>query len=425
MHVIVYPGSVYGSAQAPSSKSHAQRVLAAALLHAGTTFIHQLGNAEDENAVCTLIQTAGAKLIRHADNFVEVQGRGKELLTGYWFCGESGLASRLFAWLAAAQHEEVVLEGTGSLLKRPMKGFRETAQQLGVQVVDRNGCLPCAIKGPFHPKDITIDASYSSQFLTGMLYAYAWYADQKMVITADRLPSKPYINLTVQVLQAFGKNIMVDDDYRHFILLPQEDVRKDYHITIEGDWSNSAVLLVAGAMKGTVTVKGLQFSSVQADKAILTVLEQCGVNYTIDQDTITVSSSMSLKPFEWNAQDCPDLFPILAILASVCSGVSRLYGLHRLIYKESNRKDAIIALLTAFGVDYKVEGDCLTVKGSTKPLRACKLTSWEDHRMVMAATIGALMADGPVEILHADAIQKSWPEFFQTMQQLRVSLELY
>ncbi|MDR3679279.1 MAG: 3-phosphoshikimate 1-carboxyvinyltransferase [Flavipsychrobacter sp.] len=415
MEVIINPGPISGPVHAPASKSHTQRVFAAALLHHGKTIINNAGMSADEIAALEIIAQLGATVNRHPGH-IEIIGNGINTEHGFISCHESGLAARLFTPIAALSLNPVEIKGSGSLLNRPMDTFNTILPELGVKLLHFNGHIPFTVAGPLIPASIKVDGSLSSQFLSGLLFAICYRAKEPLTIEVENLKSTPYIDLTLEVLRHFGKHI-THDSYRFFHIDPTLFIYQyDIHIDVEGDWSNAAYWLVAGAINGNIKVKGLSLQSVQADKAILQLLADIKARITISEDEITVRTS-DLEPFEFDATHCPDLFPILAILAACCDGDSYITGMHRLHHKESNRAESVAEMLLQFEVPFSIEDDTLCITG-TNGLERTTIDSYNDHRIVMAASIGALRANGPVNITGAEAVNKSYPHFFEQLSAL-------
>lgn len=416
MRITINPGTISGMVTAPPSKSMTQRAYAAALLHNGQTTIHYAGRSQDEQAALNAAIALGAKVLNENEHNISLSSAGINPHTTTVDCGESGLAARLFTPIAALWHSEIMMTGAGSLLRRPMELFRETLEPLGATLPDFDGHLPLNIKGPLHPCDITIDASGGSQLLSGILFALSYAATSPITITVNNLKSKPYIDLTLEVLTRFGRPAR-HTDHREFYIDPALFTHADtVDISIEGDWSGAANLLVAGAITGSATVGNLDMKSPQADRAIIDVLKTAGAQITITGNTITVNSA-PLRGFEFDATDSPDLFPILAILAMKCEGDSYIKGVHRLFHKESNRAESISEMLEGFGVHFSIEDDVLCIPGA-KRIRPTLIHSYNDHRIVMAAAVGGLCASGPVEIAGAEAVNKSYPLFFNDLSLL-------
>ncbi|MFN0083697.1 MAG: 3-phosphoshikimate 1-carboxyvinyltransferase [Ferruginibacter sp.] len=417
MKVSVSPSPIAGILPAPSSKSSMQRACAAALLHGGTTYIYNAGISNDDKAALSIIKCLGAlvkieesKITITSDGFSANSKPKEDELS----CGESGLSFRMFAPIAALSGQPISLTGTGSLLKRPMNFFDEVFPQLHVQIESKNGYLPLLIKGPLRPASIHIDGSLSSQFLTGLLFAFAAAATKTETILVNELKSKPYIDLTLDVMRKFGYNI-THQNYECFTICPPSLQTATIEYTVEGDWSSASFLLVAGAIAGSVTVSGLDEESAQADRAIMIALESCGANINKSEDSIEIRKSI-LSAFTFDATDCPDLFPPLAALASYCEGISIITGTHRLAAKESNRAETLQQIFGTMGIDILLVNDEMHITGGK--VNAASVSSHHDHRIAMTAAIAALGASGPMEISNADAINKSYPQFYSDMKKL-------
>ena len=187
-------------------------------------------------------------------------------------------------------------------------------------------------------------------------------------------------------------------------------------IIVEGDWSGAAFFIVAAAIAGSVTISNLNADSLQADRAILDIVKNCGADFEFDKNGIKVSHK-GLKSFDFDARDCPDLFPILSVLAACCVGESHINGLHRLTNKESNRTESICKMLEGFGVPYAIKEDTLLINGISK-FKAAAINSYNDHRIAMATAIGGLRAEGPVTIIHSQCVEKSYSRFFDDFEKV-------
>jgi len=444
MRAIVHPSKLSGSQIAPASKSSMQRACAAALIHIGKTIIHNPGHSNDDLAALDVIQKLGALVeIDNAPNVkanagsVIVNSNGVKPIGPSMNCGESGLGIRMFTPIAALSSELINIEGKGSLVKRPMHFFDEILPLVGVKVKSQKGFLPIAIQGPLVPSNITIDGSLSSQFLTGMLMAYAAAEKQDVVIKVLDLKSKPYIDLTLAVLNAFGWKVE-HTKYESFRFLAHAPLKPIIEYTVEGDWSGAAFLLVAGAIAGPIKVKGLQLNSTQADKKIMEALISAKANMKQEEDGILigpsadVSSNNSNKnsnysngliPFEFDATDCPDLFPPLVALASVCNGITKIKGVSRLAHKESDRGLTLQTEFAKMGVQIDLVGDEMLIHGGAL-IQSATVFSQHDHRIAMACGVAALVANGPIEITEAEAINKSYTDFFIHLQALGAKVDI-
>ncbi|MEI7734316.1 MAG: 3-phosphoshikimate 1-carboxyvinyltransferase [Ferruginibacter sp.] len=425
MKATIQPSVIKGQLTAPTSKSSMQRACAAALLHTGKTMIHNPGKSNDDLAALDIIQKLGAVVNELADGTIAIESTGVHPASGEMNCGESGLSIRMFTPIAALSAQFITVNGTGSLLKRPMDFFDEIFPQLEIAIESNKGMLPLKIKGPLQPKAITIDGSLSSQFLTGLLMAFAKAATSPVTITVNNLKSKPYIDLTLQVMKHFGYQIQ-NNNYESFTIKPINQLTKEHiNYTVEGDWSGAAFLLVAGAIAGGIIINGLNVFSTQADKAILQALIDSGSNISIEENQIMVSPPLGDggKAFHFNATDCPDLFPPLVALAAYCNGTSVIEGVSRLAHKESNRGLTLQEEFAKMGVTIILQDDLMMVKGG-EGLKGAVVHSRHDHRIAMACAVAALQANGETIVEEAEAINKSYPDFYLHLQILNAGVSL-
>jgi 3-phosphoshikimate 1-carboxyvinyltransferase len=419
--VTIHPSSISGSIHASASKSSMQRACAAALLKEGDTILSNPGKSNDDLAAIDVIQKLGATMKKQGDDLL-ISSKGIVPVSHEINCGESGLGLRMFAPIAALSSEEIILNGSGSLLQRPMDFFDEIFPLLQIRVQSNNGKLPIKIKGPLRPTDITIDGSLSSQFLTGLLIAYAKACTAPVTIKVTDLKSKPYIDLTLQVMKHFGWDV-THNDYEKFHFTPiLTSQSPTINYTVEGDWSGGAFLLVAGAIAGEISVAGLDINSPQADKAILSALEKAGASISIDNNEIHIAQA-PLKAFEFDATDCPDLFPPLVALAAYCNGITSIQGVHRLIHKESDRAVSLQEEFKKMGIAIKVKEDTMLINGTGK-LTGAVVHSHHDHRIAMACAVAALKANAETIIHGAEAINKSYPDFYDHLQKLSAKLQI-
>lgn len=424
MKAIVSPSRISGELTAPASKSAMQRACAAALIKKGKTVLSNPGNSGDDIAALDIIHRLGAD-VKNEKKYIEIVSHGINPQAATIDCGESGLSVRMFSSIAAVSSKELTISGTGSLLKRPIDFFDKVLPQLNVQCSTNNGLLPLQIKGPLQPKSIIVDGSLSSQFLTGLLFAYAAADATDVSIIVNDLNSKPYIDLTLDILNTFGLKVPINNSYREFYFENHSKSvfdNKEIQYTVEGDWSGGAFLLVAGAISGNILIKALDVFSSQADKAVIEPLLLSEAEINVNEQEITVKEQ-KLKAFEFDATDCPDLFPPLTALATYCKGKSVIKGVSRLAHKESNRGLTLQEEFGKLGVNIELDGDQMIVEGvnSVKP---CTVNSHHDHRIAMACAVASLRAEGEVIIDGAEAVNKSYPGFWKDLQQLNVQVTL-
>jgi 3-phosphoshikimate 1-carboxyvinyltransferase len=424
MQVIVSPSVIKGSVTVPASKSVMQRACAAALLKGGRTVLQNPGYSADDEAALNIIQQLGAT-VEKIDGEIIINSKGIKPVSNNIHCGESGLSIRMFTPIAALSSTAIVISGSGSLAKRPLHFFDDVLPAIGVDIKSNSGLLPLQIQGPLIPKNISIDGSLSSQFLTGLLFAFSAANANDVTITVDNLNSKPYIDLSLQVMDSFGLNVPEHDDYSSFHFSSTSNTKDKLapgSFFVEGDWSGAAFLLVAGAVAGEVNLRGLNINSVQSDKTILKALEEAGAQIEYSGNEIFIRAG-ELAAFEFNAIDAPDLFPPLVALASYCKGRSVIKGIHRLEHKESNRSLSLQEEFKKLGVIIKIEKDAMIIDGGSG-IKAANVNSHHDHRIAMACGVVALKADGDVIIEGAEAVNKSYPLFWQHMKSLGAALSL-
>ncbi|MDB5197520.1 MAG: 3-phosphoshikimate 1-carboxyvinyltransferase [Flaviaesturariibacter sp.] len=424
MQAVIQPSQILGSITAPTSKSSMQRACAAALIKRGKTTLYNPGASADDLAALDIIRQLGASVIARGETLL-IESTGIAPKTGSIHCGESGLSVRMFTPIAALSDQKIHITGSGSLVTRPLSFFDEILPKVQVTCESNNGFLPLTVKGPLQPGNITLDGSLSSQFLTGILMAYAASSASDITVNVTNLASKPYIDLTLKVMQEFGLPVPINNEYKSFYFPGEPEPAKKHEelsYTVEGDWSGGAFLLVAGAIAGSLEVKGLDVFSSQADKAILQALMQAGVSMSVEAQKIGVRQSL-LKAFHFNATDCPDLFPPLVALASYCEGKTVIEGVRRLAHKESNRALTLQEEFGKLGVAIQLQDDVMIIDGG-KRLTGGTVSSHSDHRIAMACAIAALQASATIYIKGAEAVNKSYPQFWQHLSSIGATVSL-
>ena len=406
-------GRVKGTLTPPCSKSYAQRALAAALLTEEPVVLRNLEFCDDTRSAMRCIETLGATIEQVDPTTLSIKGglhpRGNRLDVG-----ESGLSTRLFTPVAALCPTPVTIVGRGTLLSRPMTMMLDPLRQLGVTVHDNGGFLPIEVCGPMHGGEIEVDGSVSSQFITGLLLALP-RAERDTTLHVRNAVSTPYLDMTLDTAQRFGIEIC-QRDYEEFYIPGNQHYGATY-FSIEGDWSAAAMLLVAGATAGEITVRNVSMLSKQADTAICTALVRAGAAVINETDSVT-AVHRPLHAFEFDATNCPDLFPALAALAAAAEGVSVIRGTSRLEYKECNRAEAICEEYGKLGIEVDLsEEDVMKIRGGA--IHGARTRSHGDHRMAMSLAVAALRSDGAVTIEGAESVAKSYPRFFEDLEHVR------
>ncbi len=443
--------------QMPASKSFAQRAIIAAALAQGTSHLSGYSPCGDNEAALAAARKLGAR-IKTEGSTLEITGIGafeKCLSISDIHVGESGFLTRmLIPVLSVVADGPVLVTGEKTLLKRPLAGAHDIMASFGVRLLPegpapaearKNDCfIPLTVKGPLMPGRADVSGREGSQLISGLLAALPLAGSRSTVYVHDPR-SIPYMFITVDVLKKFGIEIGSEMEGSEDFLQTQDwtlctgvtfKMRGGQHyraadFRIEGDWSGAANFLVAGAIFGDVEVEGLDTQSLQADISIMDILMDAGASMSqLEGDTPTTGSihvtRAPLCAFETDLNNCPDLFPIVAVLAAFCPGTSRIRGVERLRHKETDRAAAIVDMLTQMGVPVQVDEDEMTIEGMGLPqriltgnlLKGGSFTSHGDHRMVMALKVASLGADGPVEIDDTACVAKSFPEFLDMFDKL-------
>ncbi len=414
MDITISRGALKGRLTPPCSKSYAQRALAVSLLAEGESILRNIEFCNDTLSAIRCIESLGAEVRRIDDTTIAVRG-GFAPKSNLLQVGESGLSTRLFTPVASLADMPIVINGSGTLLHRPMTMMIEPLRRLGVEVRDGGGFLPIEVKGPIRGGEIEVDGSLSSQFVTGLLLALP-LAKEDTTLRVHGAVSTPYIAMTIDTAKRFGGKILHNDFSEFYIEGGQHYSATDF--AIEGDWSAAAMLLVAGAVAGEVTLDNISTLSLQADTAICNALVHAGASVINEENSITVAKR-DLQAFEFDATNCPDLFPALVALAAAAEGESVIVGTKRLEHKESNRAETLREEYAKLGIEVDIATEnVMRVRGGE--IRSVTADGCHDHRIAMSLAVSALRSDGAVEIRGAECVEKSYPDFFRDLEHLRI-----
>lgn len=409
----IMPSEINGTVRAPPSKSMMQRAVAASLLAEGESAISAPSFSDDCQAAMRVAEGLGARITRMR-NAVIVSG-GNTPKSRTLDCGESGLCLRMFSPIAALFDRRFTLTGRGSLLSRPVGMVEEPLLALGASCRTNKGMPPVTVKGPVKGGHIEVDGSISSQFLTGLLMALPLCKDDSAIVVSN-LKSKPYVKMTMSLLNIYGVAVSSGDNMERFDIEGNQTYRASSY-EVEGDWSGAAFILVAGAIGGKVRVDNLSPASLQADREILNALEAAGAVLRLGDDSVT-AEKQELHGFEFDAKECPDLFPPLVALACNCKGKTRILGVERLKYKESSRALALASEFSKSGAKLKIRGDMMEVTGGQ--LEGGAVDSHNDHRIAMACAVAGINSRKGVSVRNCGCVSKSYPEFFDDLTSLCV-----
>lgn len=429
MQIKITPKSLSGTVPAPVSKSAAHRLLICAALGDRPCKIRCGGTNADIEATIACLCALGADIRREGEELLVTPiSTAGTTHSATLDCGESGSTLRFLLPVVCALGADCTLIGHGRLPSRPLSPLYEELVEHGA-ILSENGKMPLTVGGELSAGVFTIDGGVSSQFISGLLFALPLLQKPAEIVVTGKLESARYIDLTLEALAAFG-------------IVPEKtangwrfDGTQRYHspetLEVEGDWSNAAFWLVAGALPGAdaapLTVTGLRDGSLQGDKAIVPLLRQFGAKVEQAGDAYTVTAA-PLHGTLIDAADIPDLVPILSVAAAFAQGETVIHNIARLRIKESDRVATVLFLLGAFGVSAFADENTLTIfgggsDGGTPAISTPTLDSFNDHRIAMASAIcaSAAVGDGVNDALiieTAEAVRKSYPDFYDRYRSL-------
>lgn len=406
MKQILFPSKLKGRITIPASKSDGQRALLAAALSYGSSTISGLGKSADELAVLDAIQKMGSKITFLETDVIQIEGIKNLTENCKVSSHESGLGFRLLVGALSSFEGEKIIEASGSLLKRTMEIYEHTLPEMGIVVESNNGFPPLKIKGKLKSGKYVVDGSLSSQFISGLLFGFSKLNEQSELYVKD-LVSRPYVEMTINTLKSFGARI-VEHENSKFVIEASQLTASNY--SVEADWSSASYWLVASALNQELECFNLKMDSKQADKSLLAVfnLANCKIERS---EGIKIDGSQR-RPFEFDATDCPDLFPALVVFAAGIEGVSKVKGIHRLEHKESNRALSLQSEFGKIGLKIDFEEDWMLIHGTGK-LSGGKVHSHNDHRIAMSLAIASCISSSEIEIDGAEAVAKSYPSFWE------------
>ena len=410
-----------GTIKAIASKSDAHRLLICAALADSDTYIACPTRSEDINATANCLEALGAVVRYELDGFyvtpISGSKAGEDRLLD---CGESGSTLRFLLPVCGALGARVSLEMGGRLPTRPLSPLYDEMIANGCKLSE-HGVSPLHCEGRLRSGTYTIPGHISSQYISGLLFALPLLSGESIIRVTGVLESRPYVDMTLDSLRRFGIIVFEEDEQAELIFrIPGSQIfRSPKTISVEGDWSNAAFWLCAGAILSNgskITCTGLNPDSKQGDRAVIEILRRFGAEICIENDSVTVSPGR-LSGLEINAENTPDLVPVLAAVASVANGTTTIYNAGRLRIKESDRLFSVTDTLTQLGANVTETPDGLVIIGKNS-LPGGITKSYGDHRIAMTAAILSTMCSGDVVIQNAEAVNKSYPNFFSDFSML-------
>lgn len=416
MNLKITPAPLSGTLSLPPSKSLSHRALICASLAQGTSHLANLLIADDLTATTEAMKSLGADIIEVAPGEMTVRGiQSTQKYESTIDCNESGSTLRFLIPLGL-NGQKNIFTGRGRLVERPQQIYRDIfeRQQIHYQKPEHQE-LPLEVQGFLQPDHFIFPGNVSSQFISGLLFALPRLKGDSQITLTDALESKDYIDLTLSMLRKFQIQVNVSPDYLHYHI-PGNQSYKPQKITVESDYSQAAFWIAAGLLGKGITLSGLEPDSLQGDRAILPIIQSMNGTYHWQEGNLIVSPSV-LQEAVIDVTHCPDLVPILAVLATQSQGITKIINAGRLRLKESDRLFAMKSELTKLGADIGEEADALIIYGST-PLRGGIVHSHKDHRIAMALGIASLLCSKELVVEDADVVSKSYPDFWQDFTQM-------
>ena len=411
--ITITPSPLTGNVSVPTSKSVCHRAVICASLAEGTSVLKGILVSDDLIATIQAMEALGAVIRQEAGNLI-ITGTDCTKPTHHVInCNESGSTLRFLIPLGL-NNQTMTFTGQGRLVERPLDDYFAILDEQQIPYQTTDGHLPLSVTGSLQPGTFHLRGDVSSQFVSGLLFALPRLAGDSTIIITTDLESQGYIDLTISMLKRFGIEI-INKRYREFFIPGNQKYRStDYQA--EGDYSQVAFWLVAGTIGAPIRCLGLERDSLQGDRAIIPIIQKMGGHLQLEETSLHAYPAET-KGIVIDASQCPDLVPILTVLAAVSEGTTQIIRAGRLRIKESDRLHAMAQELNKLGADVQEHEDSLTIQGHAF-LTGGTVDSWRDHRIAMALGIASIKCRTPLTIQHSECVSKSYPDFWRDLQML-------
>ena len=419
MKIKIYPSKCSGEIKIPSSKSMGHRAIICASLANGKSIISNLDYSDDILATIDGMKKLGANIQCEKDRLI-IEGIKSfdNLKDNIIDCNESGSTLRFFIPIFSLTEEKISFIGKNRLLKRPQKIYEKIFKEQNLYYFQDEDKIE--IEGKIKAKEYFIDGNISSQFISGLLFTLPLLEENSIININPPFESASYIDLTMEVLKEFGITINKVTPLRFKIQGGQKYIAKDYKV--EGDFSQLAFFAVLGALNNDLKCIGVKHNSKQGDKSIIDILKKSGVKIEEIEEGYLIHKG-KIKDCEIDLGDCPDLGPILNVLAMYGEGEFKIFNAGRLRLKESDRISAMEEELKKLGVEIETTEDEIKILGKKNYLGNIEVFGHKDHRIVMSLAIAGTILEKPIIIDGAEAVEKSYPKFFQDLESLNIKVE--
>ena len=428
MKIKIKPSTLNGTIEIPPSKSYSHRaVIAAALAENGKkSRVDNLKFSVDITTTTDIMENWGAK-IKRFESALEIVGNDGKVVPKdkYVQCNESGSTIRFLIPIGITNENELVFDGKGKLVDRPLDSYYKIFDKQGIFYKNENGKLPLTVNGKLKAGNYEIEGNISSQFITGLLYSLPLLdGDSKLTINKN-LESKGYIDLTLEILKLAGIEI-VNNDYKNFDIKGNQ-IYKPFDYTVEGDYSQVAFWIVAGIISANrdneVKCLHVNKNSLQGDREIIEIVTRMGANLEIFDDYVIVKPSKT-KGTVIDISQCPDIAPILTVLAALSEGETRIINGERLRIKESDRITSIKTELNKLGANVAEKGDSLIIQGVQGFTGGVTVSAWNDHRIAMSLAVASSRCEKEIILEEAESVRKSYPHFWDDFVKMGGEIEI-
>ncbi len=407
MNIKIIPSLLNGTVVIPPSKSYAHRAIICASLANGKSTINNVDLSNDILATIEVLKNLGVKF-EYKNRTLLVDSNKLVICNNTFYCNESGSTLRFIIPIALTIGKNLIFDGNTSLKTRPIWPFFKVFDKSNI-IYDYRGELPLITSGKLKSGTYSITGEVSSQFFTGLIFGLSLLNEKSILNVEGKLLSRSYIDITLDVLNTFGANV-ISNNYTTFEIFPSTYNPCVYNI--EGDFSQLAFYALAGSIGSEVTVSNLNFDTVQGDKELLDILNKLSVYYSINGNSITFKKSRSINT-KIDISECPDLGPVIFCLGAVGSGTMIVTGIERLRIKESDRVSAMVKELNKLGANIE---DCISyvkIDGVKTLEGGCVIDTYDDHRIAMCLSVLGSVVKNPVTINCANVVDKSYPSFYE------------
>ncbi len=415
MKVRIIPNKLKGDVVIPPSKSLAHRAIIAGSLADGKSVITNLNFSNDIVVTTQAMKDLGVEIEIFEDYEVITGSQNLRRINNTINCGESGSTIRFMIPISLLADGEVTFVGEGRLTTRPLSVFHEIFDKQGIKYSRGVEELPLTIDGKLKSGRFEVRGDISSQFITGLLYTLPKLDGNSEIIITTNLESKGYIDLTLDILDKFGIKI-INENYEKFIV-PGNQGYRAYDYRVEGDFSQVAFWLVAGFLNDGINCLGMNPDSLQGDREIIKILKDMGGDLSIDEGIMSIAGKKSTGA-TIDLSQCPDLGPVVTVLASLSEGTTRIINAGRLRIKESDRITSMTTELNKLGAKIVETEDGMIIEGVKNLKGGVEVDAWNDHRVAMALAVASSRCDEPIILTGADSVKKSYPNFWKDFESL-------